>query len=357
MNNGRSAARFNQTHPAKAVLIGGRSFHRALRQWYATYRRDLPWRRTRDSYAILVSEIMLQQTQVATVLVHYNRWLRHFPSLRSLARAPESAVLRVWQGLGYYARARNLHRCAKEISRSYSGKIPANPDELTRLPGIGRYTANAIAVFAFGRALPLIEANSARVLARVFNIRESIDSSAGRRKLWHASRQLTPKRQAGDFHSALMDLGALLCTARQPRCGFCPIRTFCAASDPASLPRKRRRPVAISLSESHEFIRSGNRILLQQCEGRWRGMWMLPQSSRQSGSPIYSSQFAFTHHQIRLRVFPSTRHTLAKNEGWFRLSHLDKIPIPTPHYRALAAILSAPRDRSTSTAMTSKMVG
>src|SRR5437867_350471 len=150
-------------------------FQRSLLAWYRRHRRALPWRRARDPYAILVSEVMLQQTQAAAVIPYYIRWLRRFPTIRSLARATESDVLHAWQGLGYYARARNLHRCAKTIVEKFGGKFPIAPDELRSLPGIGRYTANAVGVFAFDQSLPLVEANTARVLSRLFNIRDPID--------------------------------------------------------------------------------------------------------------------------------------------------------------------------------------
>jgi A/G-specific adenine glycosylase len=188
------------------------SFRRALSTWFHKSKRDLPWRQTRDPYAILVSEIMLQQTQAATVIPYYNRWLRRFPTIRSLASATESEVLHAWEGLGYYARARNLHRCANTIFGKLGGKFPNRPDALRSLPGIGRYTANAIAVFAFNRSLPIVEANTARVLTRLFNIRAPIDSTHGRQELWKLSAKLVPQNTARDFQNAMMDLGALICT-------------------------------------------------------------------------------------------------------------------------------------------------
>src|SRR5947207_1707538 len=159
------------------------ALRRALSNWFCHNRRDLPWRGIRDPYAILVSEIMLQQTQVTTVIPYYNKWLLRFPTFRSLAAATESDVLHAWQGLGYYARARNLHRSAKTIVEKFGEKFPNGPDELKSLPGIGRYTANAIGVFAFDQSLPLVEANTARVLTRLFNILDPIDSTSGQRKL------------------------------------------------------------------------------------------------------------------------------------------------------------------------------
>lgn len=279
------------------------AFRRPLLRWFRQHGRDLPWRRSRDPYAILVSEIMLQQTTVSAAVPYYNRWLRRFPTLRLLASVSESDVMHAWQGLGYYSRARNLRRCAQVSVRDFSGQLPRDVSQLRSLPGVGRYTSNAVAVFAFDQPLPIVEANTARVLARLFNIRDSIDSTAGREKLWSASARLVPKLGARHFQSAMMDLGALVCIAGQPRCGICPIKKFCAAPDPQSLPVKRRRPAMISLAESHAFIHRQNRILLQQCRTRSRGMWKLPQITLPRHDPIYVARSPFTHHQVALRVF------------------------------------------------------
>jgi A/G-specific adenine glycosylase len=311
------------------------AFRRALLSWFRTNKRDLPWRRSRDPYAILVSEVMLQQTTVATVMPYYNRWLRRFPTLRSLARAEESQVLHAWQGLGYYSRARNLHRCAKITTARFCGGLPARVSELRSLAGIGRYTANAIAVFAFNQSLPLVETNTGRVLARLFNIRDSIDSKAGRQKLWNASARLVPKSGAREFQSAMMDLGGLVCTARQPRCGICPIKRFCAAPDPQSLPLKRARREIIQLVELHAFIGKSERILLEQCQTRWRGMWMLPSINPARGKPIYTARFPFTHHRITLQVFAGEARRRKPDERWFSFPQLAQIPIPSPHRRAI----------------------
>ena len=252
---------------------------------------------------------MLQQTQAATVIPYYNRWLHRFPTIRSLAAATESEVLRAWEGLGYYARARNLHRCANTIFGKLGGKFPNGPDALRSLPGIGRYTANAIAVFAFNRSLPIVEANTARVLTRLFNIRAPIDSTHGRQELWKLSAKLVPQNTARDFQNAMMDLGALICTAHNPRCQICPVKEFCCARDPASLPRKRKRAAIVRLTESHSLSTKEGAVLLERCHHRWRGMWMLPPLKLDGlkpsslRRPIYVSAFPFTHHRVKLRVF------------------------------------------------------
>jgi len=273
---------------------------------------------------------MLQQTQAATVVPYYNRWLRRFPTIRSLAATTESDVLHAWQGLGYYARARNLHRCAKMIVEKFGGRLPNDPNELKSLPGIGLYSANAIAIFAFDQSLPIVEANTARVLSRLFNIRAPIDSTSGRRKLWDASAELVPQKGARDFQNAMMDLGALICTAHNPRCQICPVKTCCRARDPASLP----------LTESHSLSTKAGAVLLEQCGQRWRGMWMLPKIPAPRSAPIHTACFPFTHHRVTLQVFRSKAVRSASHQRWFPIRRLNKIPVPSPHRRAIRALLA-----------------
>ena len=292
---------------------------------------------------------MLQQTQAAAVVPYYNRWLRRFPTIWALAHATESDVLHAWQGLGYYTRARNLHRCAKLTVENFSGILPSDPNELKSLPGIGCYTANAIAVFAFNLPLPLVEANTGRILARLFNIRDPIDSSYGGRKLWETSAQLVPRKSARDFQNAMMDLGSLICSARSPRCPVCPVRKFCRARDPASLPRKRKRATIVPLTESHCFCTIGETLLLEQCRWRWHGMWILPRlkldclkESSSRGRLMHTSTFPFTNHRVTLRVYRQRAHHVdPRVQRWFRKDELNAIPIPSPHRRAINALFSS----------------
>src|SRR6476661_10144647 len=187
-------------NPCSSVAFPKAEFRRALTTWYHKHGRDLPWRRTRNPYAILVSEFMLQQTQVATVIPYYNEWLRRFPDFASLARASENDVLRAWQGLGYYARARNLHATAQAVMSRYGGSFPRKIEQIRQLPGIGKYTAHAVASFAFAQSVPIVEANTGRVLARLFDLRDSIDSDPGRRMLWQYAASLLPKSNAATFN-------------------------------------------------------------------------------------------------------------------------------------------------------------
>jgi A/G-specific adenine glycosylase len=330
-----------------------RHLRRSLLRWYWKNGRDLPWRRTRDPYAILVSELMLQQTQVGSVLPRYDRWLRRFPDFASLARASENDVLHAWQGLGYYARARNLHAAARIVQDQHGGNLPRNIDAMLDLPGIGRYTGHAVATFAFDQSVPIVETNTARVLARLFNLRMPIYSAAGREKLWRLAAELVPRRKAGQFNSALVDLGALVCLSRNPRCGICPVKKFCRAKNPQSLPVRKSQPQLKRLVEDHAFLVRQKRVLLEQSAARWRKMWILPpikfdRSYRSSLSrPAYSSVFPFTRHRVTLRVF---RKRPAKIENqqrrWFSTQALDSIPIPSPHRRAIVDLLNGARARA-----------
>ena len=320
-------------------------FRAALLAWFAKHGRDLPWRRTRDPYAILVSELMLQQTQVATVLSPYREWLRRFPDFVTLAAAAESEVLHAWQGLGYYARARNLHASAKAVAAAHGGAYPQSISETRKLPGIGRYTAHAVATFAFDQSVPIVEANTARLLARLADLQLRIDSSEGEAYLWNSATALLPARDAGVYNSALIDLGAMVCVAGQPRCGLCPVRAFCRATNPVDLPRKRPRAALQKLTEQHAFVEERGRILLEQSTERWRGMWMLPRlgARPRDAHLLHRSRFPFTHHSITLDVFATRRRTVSASHRWFAREEIPSIPLPSPHRRALAALLEAGR--------------
>ncbi len=322
-----------------------RQFRRRLQRWFRLQGRDLPWRRTRDPYAITVSEFMLQQTQVATVIPYYERWLERFPDFTTLACARESDVLRFWEGLGYYARARNLQAAAKFVRENFGGQLPSQLAVMAQLPGVGRYTAGAIASFAFDRSESIVEANIARLLARLTNLQAPIDSTRGREHLWQTATKLLPRRGARAHNSALMDLGALVCLPRQPRCGACPVRVFCRAEQPALLPIKRKPPRTLQLFEPHAFTQSRNRILLEQSNDRWRGMWILPRLARSpKEEPLLKIDFPFTHHRITLAVFArSAKQERNDKQRWFPQPALDRLPLPSPHRRALDLLLSAGR--------------
>ena len=318
-----------------------RSFRHRLLNWYNKHGRDLPWRRTQDPYAILVSEFMLQQTQVASVLSYYDKWLRRFPNFEALARASENDVLHAWQGLGYYARAHNLHAAAKIISTKSHGQCPPDRDQLLSLPGIGRYTANAIASFAFDQPLPVVDANIARLLTRLFNISAPIDSVAGRNSVWNFAAHLVGQAGAGVFNSALMDLGAIICIPRAPKCGICPVKQFCRAKNPMMLPIKKARAPLKRLREAHAFVVRQNKILLEQSANRWCGMWILPPLRRRTrcSRPVHTATFPFTDHRVKLTVFRQSMRRQSKRQRWFSLRDIDSIPLPSPHRRAIVNLL------------------
>ncbi len=221
-----------------------RAFSLRLRAWYSREARDLPWRGSRDPYRILVSELMLQQTQVSRVLDYYDRFLTRFPTLESVARARPAQVREAWRGLGYYARARNLHRLARTVAPpSGDGVMPAEPDELRKLPGVGAYTAGAVASFAYERRAALVDTNVARVLRRIFVPRVQPRSSRGQRVLWELARAILPRtgRATWTHNQALMELGALVCTARVMRCDVCPVKRFCLTGSEGEGRRARER--------------------------------------------------------------------------------------------------------------------
>src|SRR5262245_14348143 len=200
-----------------------------LLRWYRRHRRALPWRATRDPYAIWVSEVMLQQTQVATAAPYYRAFLARFPTLASLAAARDFEVLAAWSGLGYYRRARNLHAAARQVVCDHHGRIPDSPQTFSRLPGVGRYTTGAVLSIGFDRPLPVLDGNVARVLSRVFALRAAVREPRGARRLWALAGTLVPMRNPGDWNQALMELGATVCLPRTPRCTDCPIAKWCAA--------------------------------------------------------------------------------------------------------------------------------
>ena len=227
----------------------------------------MPWRQTRDPYAVMVSEFMLQQTTVTAVIPYFQRWMARFPTLEALARAAERDVLGLWQGLGYYSRARNLHQAAKAMMEGGKGKVPRSVEALRRLPGVGEYTAAAIASFAFDAAEPVIDANIARVLARLWNWPNPVDNAAGRTFLRDVARRLLPGKSGRLHNSALMDLGALICVAQNPRCRECPIRDDCSAQQPGWLPVKRPRKGIEEISEERAFVFEQGKLWLEPSQG------------------------------------------------------------------------------------------
>ncbi len=252
-----------------------------LVEWYRRSKRDLPWRGA-SPYAVWVSEIMLQQTQVATVIPFFRRFLERFPTVEALAAAPIDDVLKLWAGLGYYARARNLHRAAQMVVERFGGVVPQTPEEIEALPGIGRYTSGAILSIAYDVPRPLVDANVIRVLSRVFGLRGDPKSAPNQAALWSLAEQLVPQEGPGEFNQGLMELGALVCSPADPKCDRCPLLPDCVAGnspDPSALPEFPPGRATISVTHSAALIRdSAGRFLIAQrpLHGLWGGLWEFP---------------------------------------------------------------------------------
>lgn len=257
------------------------ALRRRLLAWFRRQARELPWRETRDPYAIWVSEVMLQQTQVATVVGYYRRFLERFPTIAALAQAPEAEVLRLWEGLGYYRRARQLHAAARRIVADHGGEFPRDPAAVRALPGIGRYTAGAILSIAFDAREPILEANTIRLVSRLLAYRGDPRSTAGQQPLWEAAARWLPRRGAGTFNQALMELGSLVCTPRAPDCPNCPLVALCptmAGGWQAEIPPPSRRAASTAVREAAVAVVHRGRVLIvrRHQARRWAGLWGFP---------------------------------------------------------------------------------
>ncbi|MDX6767139.1 MAG: A/G-specific adenine glycosylase [Candidatus Methylacidiphilales bacterium] len=328
-----------------------RAFHGKLRDWYAGARRDLPWRRTQDPYAIVVSEYMLQQTQVSTVIPYYERWLQRFPDWATLAGAEESEVLKAWEGLGYYRRARFLHRLAREVSGPLLGRLPREATGLRELPGIGPYMAGAVASIAFGARAALVDGNVERVFARIFALADPTDHPATKKLMWQLAEALLPESGCGDHNQALMELGAVVCTPRNPRCLICPLQKICRADDPHRYPVKKKTPALRSERSFALVTRAGKVWLLRpESPGLWKGLHRLPEwdgSWMEEGEKCGSLNIAITTHRIRatvVRCRPRMKSRMPATGGWFATAQASHLTLPSPHRRMLALALkeSAP---------------
>jgi len=264
-------------------------FQGALLEWFERNGRDMPFRRTRDPYAVWISEIMLQQTTVAAVLPFWERFMERFPTVEALAAAPLDDVLHAWAGLGYYTRARNLHRAALEIMANHDGRFPSRFEDLLALPGVGRYTAGAVSSLAGGEDRPVVDANVARVLARVETIEGDPRSGPAHRALWDAAETLLPRGRARDWNLALFDLGAMVCVPVDPKCLVCPVSSWCGAyrtGRQRELPHLAARAPLSRQTDVAAVIRdAGGRLLLVRRPegGVWAGLWELPRGTLEPG--------------------------------------------------------------------------
>ena len=359
------------------------AFRSALVEFFEENQRELPWRRDPEPYPVLVSEVMLQQTRVDTMLPYFRRWMERFPTLEELAEAEQDEVLGLWQGLGYYSRARNLHRAAREVSERYGGHIPEDPQELRTLPGVGPYTAGAVASIAFGVSAPAVDGNVRRVLARLMNHPEPPGSLL---REWASA--LVPSERPGTFNQALMELGSLVCTPRKPSCERCPLSAFCLARSEGTQecrPRRRRRAAPPFVREAVAVLSSegveGRRVLLRRRgdRGLLAGMWELPGRTVEveggeekvaralatelleglGGDPVTPSDevarlsvldHAFSHRKVRYFPFlirtgpvpaPSPREETLR---WVVPDQVDDLPIPAAQRKLLGRLSSSRRD-------------
>ena len=341
--------------PATVAVAGGgitdpAGVRRRLARWSARAKRDLPWRRTRDPYAVWVSEVMLQQTQVERVKDYFARFLARFPAVGDLARAREAEVLKHWEGLGYYRRARQLHAAAKAVVNEHDGVFPTSLEGLRSLPGIGRYTAGAIASIAFGLPAPIVEANSRRVLARLAGHERPVGGS-GDEPIWEIAEALVPRRGAGVFNQALMDLGAAVCTPARPVCGRCPLARDCAAHATGredAIPVMAAPRATKEIRETAVVMRHGDRVLVvRRGPGEWwEGLWDFPREPHGApGRGLGHVRYGVTHHRIECGVVERTmtRARPAPAGGrWVPVADLTALAMTAPG-RRIAAIVAGDR--------------
>jgi A/G-specific adenine glycosylase len=341
----------------------------ALLKWHAREgRHDLPWQENRTPFRVWVSEIMLQQTQVATVLPYYGRFMERFPDVRTLAAAPVDEVLHLWSGLGYYARARNLHRAAQRIVTQHGGELPESFEALAALPGIGRSTAGAILALARGERFPILDGNVRRVLSRYFGVQGNSAESATRRRLWELSERCTPHERVDEYTQAIMDLGATVCVRRRPLCSRCPLADRCIARRtgrqhelpaPRAARARRRRRVFMVVA-----LRDDGSVLLERRpeSGVWGGLWCLPEfaSATAAGAFVRGNlrsaiepralgqlEHAFTHFDLSITplLVRCPHPGAAVEEGaslWYNIRAPSRIGLPAP----ITALLSGLADES-----------
>jgi A/G-specific adenine glycosylase len=343
------AVSFTKTRPSVSSLVNVREvavpFRRALLRWYDSHRRDLPWRRTRDPYLIWVSEIMLQQTRVAAVLDHYRKFLERFPTVQALAAATEDEVLSLWSGLGYYRRARMLHRGAIEVVATCQGNLPRSRDGLLELPGIGRYTASAIASIAFGEPVAVVDGNVERVLRRIAgNDLSSVET-------WQLAQALLMKSRPGDSNQAMMELGATTCLPRVPKCLACPVKKWCVTrgESPRQQPRlqQHKKELWCMLQERSEpsggddtgaAVRQVRLVQRSRDQGLMAGMWELPQSSKAPRPFPASARWRtfrhcitvsdYTVHVLRDSAAADAKFFFTAPKGkWIAADHIPNVPI------------------------------
>jgi A/G-specific adenine glycosylase len=341
----------------------------ALLPWFETQgRRNLPWQMNPTPYRVWVSEVMLQQTQVETVKPYFERFMARFPEVSALAEAPQDEVMRLWSGLGYYARARNLHRAAKEMLVLHGGRLPETLSELIALPGIGRSTAGAILALARSQRHPILDGNVKRVLARIFLVEEPPDSTEGLKKLWTLAEACTPHSRLAEYTQAIMDLGAAVCVRSNPACDRCPLASGCrafAAGRAQELPVARRRASRRLRSTHMIFVLARGRVLLERrpSRGIWGGLWAPPEFPDEKSAKAWlaagygplaqrpaqlpSVRHAFTHFDLDIQpwvieVGGKAGRVVDGDAGWHELASVPAVGLPAPVARLLEEIRNGP---------------
>lgn len=357
------------TKPDETAAAATERFRETVADWFDREGRSYPWRKTRDPYAVLVSELMLQQTRIATVLErgYYERWMARFPDWAALAEAEENELLKFWEGLGYYNRARNLQRAARKVLERFGGRCPRDLDDILSLPGVGRYTAGAVASFAFGIDAPIVDGNVVRVLARLASYDGAVDASEGKRAIWALAESLTPSDRVRSYNSGIMELGQRVCRKSDPLCERCPISEFCRARLAGvvdAIPQKSARPKITRVVErvgllvrngtdSRDPARPSSRgpvFLTPETGGRRRGLWRLPEISEETAADlveILRFPYAITRYRVDLRVFRVPDGTpfeglLKEDSGgeWFDLADPGRWPpLGSPFRKAILKYL------------------
>lgn len=334
----------------KRVMEHREVFRDALVGWFEKEGRDYPWRRTRDPYEVLVSEVMLQQTRISTVLDRgfYVRFLKCYPKVGDLAVAGDEEMLKAWEGLGYYRRVRMLRDTARAVVERHGGVFPEGESELMALPGVGRYTVGALRAFAFGLPSVLVDGNVVRVLARVLDDRGNVHSTQGMKRMWEAAAELADHDRPCAYHSALMELGQTYCRRQSPECLRCPVSAFCATRDPDEVPVRKERKMAEEVEECAVWVKDGKGcVLMHQERGTRRtGLWKLPlrEVEEVAGKrEMFSLSYGITRYRVSLRVYDggvvSRRSGLREGDEWIALEDLAGLAMAAPFRKATERLL------------------
>ena len=363
---------FKETQLTSTQIPNPSVFQKTLLKWFDVNKRDLPWRRTKDPYSIFVSEMMLQQTQVKTVIPYYERFLKELPDWKALAKAKEEKVLKLWEGLGYYRRARNLQAAAQKIIKDFGGKLPDTQEQIREIPGVGPYSAGAILSIAYQKPLPLVDGNVIRVFSRIFLLKGNLKTGEGHQKVWDVARNLIPTRRPGDFNQALMELGATVCLPDNPQCLLCPMRGLCQAVQKGlqnELPEMAKATATMEVPMAALLMENKGKILVKKRsqEERWlKGMWEFPSAegkthlealkklerstnSKATPKELQSVRHQITHHKIDLKLFPAVpgkKSALSKDYLWISPKELGKLPFSSAQNKLRSWVLNTVKQKA-----------